>query len=59
MIREYIVTPYFSRFETIGVSMAVGVITLAPSLFGAAVALGVLIVLALIVAVTKTFWSTK
>jgi hypothetical protein len=58
-LREYIAAPYFSRFETTGVSMAVGVVTLAPSLFGAALALAVLIVMALIVAATKTLWGSK
>jgi len=57
MIHNYIVTPYYSRFETLGISIAVGVVTLAPSLFGFALAVGVLIVMALIVAATKTFWG--
>jgi hypothetical protein len=57
MIHNYIVTPYYSRFETLGISIAVGVVALAPSLFGFALAVGVLIVMALIVAATKTFWG--
>ncbi len=59
MTREYITTPYFSRFETLGVGMATGVIAISPSLFGVAVALGVLIVMALIVAATKTLWRNE
>lgn len=59
MIYEYIVTPRYSGFETLGISIAVGVVTLAPSLFGFALAMGVLTVMALIVVATKTFWSIK
>jgi hypothetical protein len=58
-LRGYIVTPYYSRLETLGVSLAVGLFSRSPSVFSAAIAFGVLIVMALIVAATKTLWGNE
>jgi hypothetical protein len=51
MIREYILTKIFSRFEAFGISLAVGVVTPgAFTLWNLGVALTVLVVMALVVA---------
>jgi hypothetical protein len=51
MIREYILTKKFSRFEAFGISLAVGVVTPgAFTLWNLGVALTVLVVMALVVA---------
>ena len=51
MIREYILTKKFSRFEALGISLAVGVVTPgAFTLWNLGVALTVLVVMALVVA---------
>jgi hypothetical protein len=57
MIREYITTPYCSRFEAFGISLAVAVFTRELALYNTAVAFGILVATALIVAAAKTFWS--
>jgi hypothetical protein len=51
MIREYILTKKFSRFEALGISLAVGVVTPgAFTLWNLGVALSILVVMALVVA---------
>jgi hypothetical protein len=51
MIREYILTKKFSRFEALGISLAVGVVTPgAFTLWNLGVALTMLVVMALVVA---------
>jgi hypothetical protein len=51
MIREYILTKTLSRFEALGISLAVGVVTPgALTLWNLAVALTMLVVMALVVA---------
>jgi hypothetical protein len=51
MIRKYILTKKFSRFEALGISLAVGVVTPgALTLWNLGVALTILVVMALVVA---------
>jgi len=51
MIREYILAKKFSRFEALGISLAVGVVTPgALTLWNLGVALTILVVMALVVA---------
>lgn len=58
-LRGYIVTPYCSRFEAFGISLAVVVFTRELAFYNTAVSLGILVATALVVAATKTFWRIE